>query len=178
MRKHSEVKGGNVAWRQVSWNSGRGQCRALTYVGQPGRGSRRRAVGVQEEGSPGSWRWGCRAALAHTRAPHTATSSGAWGVAGKREMAQGEALGGQGRPCSRATRIPGCPPLLISAAGFQEPDVCSPDVMAVDPSRVHLTCPLLQLACLQATLPPSYTSECFLTPILKFDVLCMSKSMY
>ena len=43
-------------------------------MGQPGRGSRRRAVGVQGEGSPGSWRWGCRAAPAHTRAPHTASS--------------------------------------------------------------------------------------------------------
>lgn len=46
---------------------------------------------------------------------------------------------------------------------------CSPVSWRWHPSR------FLPAACLQATFPPSYTSECFLTRILKFNVLCMSK---
>lgn len=33
---------------------------------------------MQEEGSPGPWRRGCRSALAHARAPHAATSKRRW----------------------------------------------------------------------------------------------------
>ena len=80
-------------------------------MGQPGRGSRRRAVGVQEEGSPGSWRWDCRAALAHTRAPHTAASKRRWrpGVPGWAGDRKGEQPG-RGLLGKVGWRRASCPP--------------------------------------------------------------------
>ena len=59
----------------------------------------------------------------------------------------GAPLCGQERPCSRAIRIPGCPPLLINAAGFQEPRPhCPRDVKAVAPPT----------STIPTGLPPSY----------------------
>ena len=68
-------------------------------------------------------------------------------------------------------RLPGAQVALFPGCHGCRPLTCPPHVAPI-------TYPLLQLACLQATFPPSYTSECFLPRILKFNVLCMSKSMY
>lgn len=66
---------------------------------------------MQEEGSPGSWRWSCRAALAHTRAPHTTASKRRWrpgvpGWAGDRKGKQP----GRGLLGKVGWRRASCPP--------------------------------------------------------------------
>lgn len=89
--------------------------------------------------------------------------------------------GSVGHPCvgksGPAAAPSGSQAALLSSSVL--PASRSPGCPVPGMSRLwHRPRPLLQLACLQATVPPSYASECFLTHILKFNVLCVSKSMY
>ena len=119
MRKHSEVKeGGNVAWRQASWSSGRGRWHSHDVRGTAGpgapaggqRGCKRRRRAAWDPGG------GVAGPLSTTRGrPHTATSRrrrGNVGVAGK-EGSRGEAFWG-GWGGGRAS----CPPRLAPLFRF------------------------------------------------------------